>query len=81
MPDKTILCYICIWSYESLHVYSLVGGLVPGSSGRSGSILLIIHSLGQNLFQIHTIENSKSIHIMITKGIWFAVVVVVVVLV
>jgi hypothetical protein len=23
MSDKTILCYICIWSHESLHVYSL----------------------------------------------------------
>jgi hypothetical protein len=36
MPDKDILCYICNWSYESLHVYSLVGGLVLGSSGGSG---------------------------------------------
>ena len=33
MPDKAILCYICGWSHGSLHVYSLVGGLVPGSSG------------------------------------------------
>ena len=24
MPDKAILCYICGWSYVSLHVYSLV---------------------------------------------------------
>ena len=31
-PNKAILCYICIWSCGSLHVYSLVGGLVPGSS-------------------------------------------------
>jgi hypothetical protein len=31
MPDKAILCYICSWSHESLHVYSLVGVLVPGS--------------------------------------------------
>ena len=36
MPDKAILCYICIWSHGSLHVYSLVGGLVSGSSGWSG---------------------------------------------
>ena len=35
MSDKAILCYICIWSLGSLHVYSLVGGLVPGSSGES----------------------------------------------
>ena len=33
MPDKAILCYICGWSHRSLHVYSLVGGLIPGSSG------------------------------------------------
>ena len=32
MPDKAILCYICGWSHRSLHVYSLVGGLVPKSS-------------------------------------------------
>ena len=30
-------CYICIWS----HVYSLVGGLVPGSSGESGWLILL----------------------------------------
>jgi hypothetical protein len=33
IPDKAILCYICNWSYGSLHVYSLIGGFVPGSSG------------------------------------------------
>jgi hypothetical protein len=33
MSNKSILCYICSCSHESLHVYSLVGGLVPGSSG------------------------------------------------
>jgi hypothetical protein len=32
-PDKAILCYICSWSHGSLHMYSLVGGLVPRSSG------------------------------------------------
>jgi hypothetical protein len=31
--DKAILCYICGWSHRSLHVHSLVGGLVLGSSG------------------------------------------------
>jgi hypothetical protein len=35
MPDKAILCYICSWSQGSLRVYSLVGGLVPESSGWS----------------------------------------------
>jgi hypothetical protein len=29
MPDKVILWYICSWS----HVYSLIGGLVPGALG------------------------------------------------
>jgi hypothetical protein len=33
MPDKAILCYICSWSCGSLHVYSWVGGLDPGSFG------------------------------------------------
>jgi hypothetical protein len=33
MSYKAILCYICSWSHGSLHVYSLVGGLVSGSSG------------------------------------------------
>ena len=34
MPDKAIDSYMCSWSLESLHVYSLVGGLVPWNSGR-----------------------------------------------
>jgi hypothetical protein len=33
IPANAILCYICIWNHGSLHVYSLVGGLVSGSSG------------------------------------------------
>ena len=33
MSNKAILCYLCGWSHGSLHVYSLVGDLVPGSSG------------------------------------------------
>jgi len=28
--------YICSWSHGSPHVFSLVGGLVPGSSGGGG---------------------------------------------
>jgi hypothetical protein len=32
IPNKAILCYIYVWSQGSLHVYSLVGGLDPGSS-------------------------------------------------
>ena len=33
MPNKEILCYISSWGHGSLLVYSLVGGLAPGSSG------------------------------------------------
>ena len=38
MPDKLILWYLFNWSHESLHVYTLFGGLVPGSSEDSGII-------------------------------------------
>jgi hypothetical protein len=41
MPDKAILCYICSWSHWSPHMYFLVGGLVPGSSGGSGWLILL----------------------------------------
>jgi hypothetical protein len=33
MSYKDTLCYICIRSHGSFHVYSLFGGLVSGSSG------------------------------------------------
>ena len=33
LPNKAILCYISVQSHGSLHVYSLVGSLVLGSSG------------------------------------------------
>ena len=42
IPDKAIHCYICSWSHGSLHVYSWVGGLVPGRSGGRGSDWLIL---------------------------------------
>lgn len=41
ISDKVILCYICCWSRGSLHVYPLVGGLVPGSSGWSEKRVLM----------------------------------------
>ena len=40
MPYNAILCYICSWSHGSLHVYSLIDGLVPGSSGGTGWFIL-----------------------------------------
>jgi hypothetical protein len=33
LPDKAILYYICSQSHRFVPLYSLVGGLVPGSSG------------------------------------------------
>ena len=40
MSGKDLPCYVCIWSHESLPIRSLVGGLVPGSSGWSGQPML-----------------------------------------
>jgi hypothetical protein len=39
--DKAILCYLCIWSHGSLPIYSLIGGLVPGSTGWSDQLMLL----------------------------------------
>jgi hypothetical protein len=55
MTDKAILCYICSWSHGLLQVYSLVGGLVPGSSGRwwwwgSGWLILLFFLWVANSF-------------------------------
>jgi hypothetical protein len=36
MSNKAILCHICSHCHGYLHVYSLIGGPVPGSSGGSG---------------------------------------------
>ena len=33
MTNRAILCYVCSYSHGALHVYFLVGGLVPGNSG------------------------------------------------
>jgi len=55
MPDKATLCYICSWSHGSLHVYFLVGGLVPGGSG-----------IGVSVFRLMVEE---SIHICICQAL------------
>ena len=46
MSNKAILCYICSWSHGSLQVYSLVGGLVPRSSGGTGWLILLLFLWG-----------------------------------
>jgi hypothetical protein len=46
MSNKAILCYIYDWSHESLHVYSVVGGLVPGSSGGYCLVHIVVPPMG-----------------------------------
>jgi hypothetical protein len=46
MIFKAILCYICGWSPGTLHLYSLVGALVPGSSGGSGCLIFLFFLSG-----------------------------------
>jgi hypothetical protein len=41
-PDKAIFCYTFGWSHRSVHMYSLVGGLNPGSSGGGEGVLLFL---------------------------------------
>ena len=36
MSENAILCSICSWSHGYLHMYSLVGSLIPENSGVSG---------------------------------------------
>ena len=46
MTNKVILCYICDWSHGSLNVYSLVGGLVPGSTGWVWLVDIVVPPMG-----------------------------------
>jgi hypothetical protein len=61
MPDKAIICYICVWSHEWLHVYSLVGGLVLGSSEVSGRLVLLFFLWGCKPLQLHQ-SSPKLLH-------------------
>jgi hypothetical protein len=42
VSNKSILCHICGQNHGSLHVYSLVGGSVPRSSGVSGLLIVLL---------------------------------------
>ena len=46
MTNTAILCYKYSWSHESLRVYSLVGGLVPGSSGGYWLVHIVVPPMG-----------------------------------
>jgi len=52
MLDNVILCYICRWSHRSLHVYSLVGDLVPVSSVGSGWLIFLFFLWGCKTLQL-----------------------------
>ena len=52
MSDNAVLCYICNWSYESLHVCSLAGVLVPGSFGGSDWLMMLFFPWGCKSFQL-----------------------------
>ena len=52
MSDMTILCYMCTWSHGSLHVYSLVSSLIPGSFGGSGWLTLLFPLWGCKPLQL-----------------------------
>jgi hypothetical protein len=41
MSNKDIFCYNFSWSYGSLRVYSLVGGLASGNSGGTSWFILL----------------------------------------
>jgi hypothetical protein len=46
MLNKAILCYICSWNHGSFHVFSLVSGLVPGSSGGYWLVHIVVPPMG-----------------------------------
>jgi hypothetical protein len=52
MPDKAILCYKCSWSHGSLHLCSLVGGLVPGRFEASSCLILLFFQWGCKPLQL-----------------------------
>jgi hypothetical protein len=51
MPDKAILCYTCVGSHGSHHVYTLIGGLVPERFAVSGWLILLFFLWGCKLLQ------------------------------
>jgi hypothetical protein len=59
MSDEAILCYICSWSHGSLHVYSLVGGLLPGSSGGSGWLIFFSYGVANPFSSFSPSPNSS----------------------
>jgi hypothetical protein len=46
MSDKAILCYTCTWNHESLHVHSLVDGLVPEITRKIQLVDIVVFPMG-----------------------------------
>jgi hypothetical protein len=67
LSHKAILCYICGWKHGSLHVYPLVCGLVPGSSGGTGWLILLFFLRGCKPLQLLCPFSSSSMvnHVLI----------------
>ena len=64
IPDKAIFCYICSWSHGSLHVYSFVDGLVTGSSGSSGWLIMLFFLWGCRSLQLGSHINILKVKIL-----------------
>ena len=60
MPDEAIVCYISSWSHGFLHVYSLVGGLVTGSSVGSSWLILFFLWGCKPLNFLQSFQNSST---------------------
>jgi hypothetical protein len=58
MTNKAILHYICSWSHGSVHIYTLVGGLVPGSSGSIQLVDIIVLPMGLQSTSSPSVEQS-----------------------
>ena len=59
-PTKAILCYICSWSHGFLPVYSLVGDLVPGSSGALVGWYCCSYEVGNPFSSFSLFSNSST---------------------
>ena len=68
MSNKSIHCYICSWGQGSIHMYSLVGSLVPGSSGVSGWLIFFFYLWVTNPFSSFSSFSNASIGVQ-----WLAV--------
>jgi hypothetical protein len=72
MSNKAILCHINCWRYGSLHVYSLVGGPVPGSSrGLASWNCCYPHRAANSLSSFSLFSNSSTRDHMLSPMVGF----------